>query len=138
MSQHHDLGDFDFFWPNDLLYRYVRDAQVSHGMPTTACCPLKDWDVGLSCDWSLLRRPEETARALPGYVLRISVRDCRKLGIEIRYSPVVDPESRDYNLAHCLLFLPDNLKTRAEKVVLRAAYLRKCTLERVECPRRGD
>lgn len=134
MSDHYDLGDFDFFRPDDLLYRYVLDCHMERGQATSASGSLKHWDKGLSCDWALLRKPKETAKTLPGSILKISVGKCRELGIEVRYCPVVEPSSPNYNLAHCLLFLPSDLKTKSEKAKGRDAFLAACVTERVAPP----
>ena len=128
MDDCHDLGDFDLFRPEDVLYRRVLEHDVRDGRVTKGHCPTKQWKAGLSCNWSVVTPPERANRRL-SLILIFTVGDCRNLGIEVRYCPVVDLADPDYNLAHCLLFLPpDVLRSRTEIDDRRRAFLQLCRL----------
>ena len=111
MCHCHDLGDSDCFSDDDLLYRRVHESHLKDGKLTPAHCPTKQWRKGLSCDWSAKVGPEQTVKTLPNYVLEISVQDCKSLGIDVQYAPIEDETSPNYNLAHCLLVLPPDIRS---------------------------
>ncbi len=124
----HDLSDVIAFGEeedNDLLFRRLsaRDLR-GDGSILASHAPLKQWECGLSCDWSALASPRDTVRSLPNLVLAIPVWKCRQLGITIKYWPIFDRGSQDYNLAHCLLFMPTSLSGKAAKGLLRDEFLR--------------
>jgi hypothetical protein len=75
--------------------------------------------------------PRQTAKTLPSYILEISVGQCKSLGIDVRYAPVVDVHDPNYNLAHCLLVLPSDIK-KSEIVTLRADFLKAAICRLVE------
>ena len=128
MGDCYDLRDFDFFRPEDTLYRRVVSRDVREGAVLTAHCPTKHWRAGLSCDWSVVTPPEKARTKLP-YILLFTVQHCRELEIEVRYYPVVDPNDPHYNLAHCLLFLPaEVLRSKCELDERRAEFLQGCVL----------
>jgi hypothetical protein len=112
-----DLGSHHLFRPRDYLYRWVSDEHVVDGVIHETHWPTSQWKAGLSCDWSVLSGPVESAKrakrlagSLPAYVLRISIRDCTRFGIRVHHCPVVNEDAPNFNLAHCLLFPPDSGK----------------------------
>ena len=112
MCDCHDLGDYeDLFRDEDILYRRVLEEHVEEGNVTRAHCPTKQWEEGLSCDWSVIAKPEEAAKELP-YLLTFTVGQCKALNIGVRYCPHVHPHHPFYNLAHCLLVLPPRMSRR--------------------------
>jgi len=128
----HDLGDYDdLFRDEDILYRRVLEKHVADGKVTTAHCQTKQWKEGLSCDWSVIARPEEVAKGLP-YLLTFTVGQCRTLDIHVRYCPHVDPHDPLYNLAHCLLVLPPQIKGRSEIARVRDRLLEVAILRATE------
>jgi hypothetical protein len=100
--------------PRDCLFRWVSDDHVVDGVIHETHWPTSQWKAGLSCDWSVPSGPDETAArlggSLPAYVMRISIRDCTSFGMRVHHCPVVNEDSPDYNLAHCLLYPPDSGK----------------------------
>lgn len=108
MSSCLDLGCHELLRPCDFLYRWVKDENVRDGDILEADWPTGQWRDGLSCDWSILSGPDQTAKrlggSLPAYVLRFTIQNCVEIGIRPHHCPVVDKDSPDYNLAHCLLF----------------------------------
>ena len=129
MGDCHDLGDFEFFHPEDTLYRRVHPRDVHEGVLLTSHCPTKHWNAGLSCDWSVVTPPGEAHAKLP-YIALFTDRHCRELDIEVRYCPVIDPNDPHYNLAHCLLLLPEVvLRSKCELDERRAEFLKGCVLQ---------
>ena len=124
MSNRPDAADRDSPGDDDLLYRRLQPNWVRGRDILPAAAQVSQWKQGLSCDWSVLARPEDTAKGeFPSYVLIIPVSECRRLGIEVRYDPIDDPSDPNFNPAHCLLFLPSNAKTKAEKARVRDGLL---------------
>lgn len=102
--------------------------------------PVKQWEAGLSCDWSAVAGPIETVRALPSFILAIPVWKCHRLGLTIKYCPIVDPSSPNYNLAHCLLLMPPNLIGKKARAGMRDEFLQAaeyCYLREVDCRSRA-
>lgn len=130
MGSCHDLSDVVSLDDSDFLYRRVHPAHVSD---LRASCPPKQWKEGLSCDWSvLLASPSDTLRnQFPGHLLRVSVRQCRSIGLDVRYCPVVETSDRDYNLAHCLLVLPTDQTSKSAIDGVRERFLGLAQLIRV-------
>lgn len=128
-----DLGRHDLLRPSDTLYRWVADQYVVEGKVLEANWPASQWRNGLSCDWSVLARAEQTAKrlggSLPAFVLQFTMQGCLDLGIDVRHCPVIDESSPDYNLAHCLLFPPETGKAAIRK--LRDELQEKATLLRI-------
>jgi hypothetical protein len=88
----HDLGDYeDLFREEDVLYRRVREEDVVDGKVSPAHCPTKQWNEGLSCDWSVVVTPEEAPKKLP-YLLTFTVGECKALNIDVRYCQHVNPD----------------------------------------------
>lgn len=120
MSNRHaaiDLPDPD---DDDLLYRRLQPGDIRDGEVRSEAAPLSQWKQGLSCDWSVLACPEDTVNGkFPSYVLIITVRECRRLGIDVRYDPIDDPSDPNYNLAHCVLRFPPDAKSKVQKRRLR-------------------
>ena len=124
MSNRPDVADRDSPGDDDLLYRRLQPDHIRGRDILPAAAQISHWKKGLSCDWSALARPEDTAKGeFPSYVLIIPVSECRRLGIEVRYDPIDDPSDPDYNLAHCVLLFPPHAKTKAEKARVRDALL---------------
>ncbi len=136
MCHCHDLDDSDRFSDDDLLYRRVSESTIKDGRITPDHCPVQQWKDGLSCDWSAKTSPEETVKTLPNHVLEISVRDCRSLGIDVQYSPIEAEEDPNHNLAHCLLVLPPNIKTKLEIRKVRDEFLAKAKVRLLVAKRR--
>ena len=112
MCDCHDLGDYeDLFREEDILYRRVLEKHVEDGRVMPAHCPTRQWEKGLSCDWSVMATPEEAAKGLP-YLLTFTVGQCKALNIDVRYCPHVNPDHPVYNLAHCLLVLRSHMGKR--------------------------
>lgn len=132
MCDCHDLGDYeDLFREEDILYRrVVREDHVVDGKVTAAHCPTKQWNEGLSCDWSLIATPAEAARG-HSYLLTFTVAQCKALKIDVRYCPHVNPDDPFYNLAHCFLVLPPQMSKRDIRK-LRQGFLEVAVLRRVE------
>ncbi|MFH1923692.1 MAG: hypothetical protein ABIP48_27850 [Planctomycetota bacterium] len=126
MGDRHNIGDLDFFQPEDVLYRRLLACHVLAGEVVKGHCPTEQWKEGLSCDWAVITPPEKSPRETE-FVLEFSVRHCRELGIEVRYCPVVEPNHPDYNLAHCLLFLPaEILQDKRKLEERRYEFLKRC------------
>ena len=138
MDDCHDLGEFDVFQDNDLLYRRVHHTHITNGKITAAHCPFTQWERGLSCDWSVMTTPEKMAKGLSQFISVISVGQCSEIGIEVRYCPLVDPNHPDYNLAHCLLFLPTHLSSKTQKARVRDAFVKAAVLRPVLSESKGQ
>ena len=132
MCDCHDLGDYDLLRAEDRLYRRLRETDIVDDEIRAAHCGIKQWNNGLSCDWSVMADPQDTVRQLPNYVLEISVGRCRELGIDVRYCPHVDPNDPNYNLAHSLLFFPADVKAKRQKRELRDQFLKASTYRLLE------
>lgn len=130
MPDYIDLGHHRLFRPADLLYRWILPTDLQDGLVLPSHCPTKQWREGLSCDWSLLSTPLETAlrkgRSLPAHILSISIEQCRSLGLDVRHSPDVDNASPNFNLSHCLLHPADSSKTGVRDV--REVFLHRATI----------
>jgi len=115
----HDLGDYeDLFRDEDILFRRVSEEHVVEGNVIPAHCPTKQWQEGLSCDWSVMASPQEVAKGLP-YLLTFTVGQCRALDLDVRYCPYVNPDDPFYSPAysHCLLVLRSQMsKSEIRKV----------------------
>lgn len=115
-----DLGSHDLLRPQDAIYRWIADRYVVEGNILDAHWPTSQWRNGLSCDWGILSGPDETARrlrrSLPAFVLRFSIQDCHDLNIKVHHCPVVDENSPDFNLAHCLLYPPESQKAAIRRL----------------------
>jgi hypothetical protein len=86
------------FRDEDFLYRRVQQVHVNNGVVTDAHCPKEHWRKNLSADWSALRdNPADVVKQDPGFLIRISIRDCRLIGLAVLYEPEPD------NPAHCVL-----------------------------------
>ena len=136
----HDLSDAVTFGTadeDDLLFRRLSAQDIANdGTILPSHAPLKQWESGLSCDWAAVTSPVETVRTLPNLVLAIPVWKCLRLGLTIRYCPVVDPASANYNLAHCLLFMPPNIGGKNAQRDKRDEFLRSAAswyLKRPNC-----
>lgn len=131
MCNCHDLGDYkDLFRDGDILCRRVRKDHIVEGKVTAAHCPTKQWAEGLSCDWSVMANPRDSAEGHP-YLLTFTVGQCTALDIGVRYCPHHDPTSTFYNLAHCLLVLPQRMNKRAIAEV-RRRFLKVAVLRSTE------
>lgn len=122
---------------DDLLFRRLNPQDIANdGTILPAHAPLKQWESGLSCDWSAVTAPVETVRTLPNVILVVPVWKCLRLGLTIKYCPVVDPLSPDYNLAHCLLFMPATVIGKKARASMRDEFLRSAShwyLKRPNC-----
>ena len=131
MSDSPDLGFHHLFRPNDRLYRWVHPEHVRAGVVLPAHCPTVQWREGLSCDWSVLATAEERAQrkagSFPAHVLSVTVQECLDLGLVLRHCPVIDRQSPDFNLAHCLLLPPDPGKLAIRE--LRDRFLQLATVQ---------
>ena len=125
-----DLGHHSLFRESDLLFRWVHPEHLHDQRILPAHCPTSQWREGLSCDWSVLASPDETAvrkgRRLPVAVLSVTVGECLQLGLDVRHCPVLE-STADYNLAHCLLIPPSSTKSaiaRLRESLLQRARVR--------------
>jgi hypothetical protein len=125
-----DLGFHGLFKPEDRLYRWVHPEDISDGIVLPAHSPTAQWRTGLSCDWSVLARPEDTARrkggSLPAHVISIRIRQCLDLGLDVHHCPVLGARDPNDNPAHCLLFPGDRGKTAIRE--MRDRFLEQATL----------
>lgn len=124
-----EFADFQLFHSDDVLYRRVLKEHVFQGKVTDAHCQVKQWKDGLSCDWLAVTPPRQ-ARARERFILRFTVGICVDLRINVQYSPVVGHADQFYNLAHCLLLLPEGVRHNKRKVKdYRKKFLKLCSLE---------
>ena len=116
------------FQDDDFLYRRVRDDHLQDNEVQRAHCPTDQWEENLSFDWSALRdNPADTAQQDPGHLLRISVKDCREIGLGVCY----DPE--EGNPSHTVLVVPSENRHRTGIAKIREQFLGRAKLLRVEC-----
>jgi len=124
-----DIGEFPSFRRDHVLYRRVLDCHIGEGEVVKAHCPTEQWKEGLSCDWSEVTPPELATRRA-NHILLFTVGHCQDLGVDVRHSPIADPCDPDYNLAHCLLFLPDEILCDKRRLnERRNRFLRGCVLK---------
>ena len=129
MPTRDEFADLQLFHPDDVLYRRVLKEHVLQGNVTEAHCQVKHWKEGLSCDWLAVTPPRQ-ARASEPFILTFTVGMCMNLDIEVRYSPVVGHADPFYNLAHCLLLFPEDVRQNKLKVKdYRKNFLKLCRLE---------
>ena len=129
MSDRDEFADPQLFRPDDVLYRRVLKEHVWQGKVTEAHCPVKQWKEGLSCDWLAVTPPRQ-AQARGTSILTFTVGICTDLRIKVRYSPVLGHTDPFYNLAHCLLLLPEDDRQSKPKVKdYRKKFLNLCGLE---------
>ena len=65
-------------------------------------------------------------RENPGFYIRITVGDCRSLGLTVRYEPEQD------NPTHCVLILSEEKQSKPAIAGIRNEFLKKAALFRVE------
>ncbi len=113
------------FREDDYLYRRVLTVHVNGNFVTDAHCSTEQWRRNLSVDWSALRdNPADVVKEDPGFLIRISVGDCRSIGLSVRYEPEPD------NPSHCVLLLPEETKTKPAIATIRNEFLKKAVLLR--------
>jgi hypothetical protein len=113
------------FGDDDFLYRRVLTVHVNDNVVTDAHCATEQWRRSLSADWSALRdNPAEVVKEDPGFFIRISVGDCRSIGLSVRYEPEPD------NPSHCVLLLPEEKKSKPAIAKTRNEFLKKAVLFR--------
>ena len=115
------------FRDKDFLYRRVLEVHVNNNAVTDAHCPTEHWRKDLSADWSALREnPADVVKEDRGLLIRISVADCRSIGLTVRYEPEPD------NPAHCVLLLQEDKRTKQAIAKIRNDFLNRSVLFRIE------